>query len=505
MKRWKNAIVVVCAIVMLAVPEVRAEIKLPHVISDHMVLQRDMALPIWGWAEPGEAVTVKLGKQTVQAKADAKGKWMVKLAAMPAGGPLEMTVAGTNTITVKDILVGEVWVGSGQSNMAMSVAGCTDAKKDIAAAKFPNIRLFTCPRRPSGQPESDINAAWRVCSPGTVAYFSAAAYFFGREIHKELKVPVGLVNTSWGGTRIEPWTPIEGFEAVPKLASHVKRVKDANATYRKMLTERLGDMRAWVEDAAKALETGERIPNMPNVKHSLNSHGRETGLYNGMVAPLVPFAIRGALWYQGEANRYDGMHYFEKMKGLIAGWRKVWGQGDFPFLFVQLAPYRYGGDPAALARCWEGQTATLSVPNTGMAVTNDITTLGNIHPPNKQDVGKRLALWALAKTYGKDGLVYSGPLYKSSKVEGNKIRISFDHVGSGLASRDGKPLNWFQIAGADKKFVDAQAKIDGATVLVWSDQVAKPAAVRLGWNQEAEPNLMNKEKLPASSFRTDKW
>jgi sialate O-acetylesterase len=245
------------------------------------------------------------------------------------------------------------------------------------------------------------------------------------------------------------------------------------------------------------------MPALP--AHALNDRARPTGLYNGMIYPLVPFGLRGAIWYQGEANRGDGMLYHEKMKALIGGWRQVWRQGDFPFYYVQLAPYRYGGDPTALPQIWQAQAATLSVPNTGMAVTVDIGNYRNIHPTNKQEVGRRLSLWALAKTYGREGIVYSGPLYESMSVEDGRIRIRFDHVGGGLASRNGKPLDFFEIAGNDKKFVAAEARIDGDTVVVASEQVTQPVAVRLGWHQRATPNLMNKEQLPASPFRTDSW
>ncbi len=491
---------------LLATVPALADVKLPHVIGSHMVLQRDTGLPVWGWAEPGEAVTVKLGQHEAKATADAKGKWMVKLPAMKAGGPYEMTVTGKNTVKLTDILVGEVWVASGQSNMEFAVRGVVRAPAEIAAAKYPQIRLFHVPKRPAGRPMADVNAAWRPCGPKTIPGFSAVAYFFGREIHRELKVPVGLIHTSWGGTRIEPWTPPVGFQSVPKvqgIAQHVEKVK---SNYRTGLGRALDRFEVWVAAARKALADGTPVPPMPpGLKHPLNSHGQPTGLYNGMVHPLVPFAIRGALWYQGESNNGEGMLYHEKMKALITGWRKVWGQGEFPFYYVQLAPYRYGGSALRLPGIWEAQAATLAVPNTGMAVIVDIGNVRDIHPRNKQDVGKRLALWALAKDYGRKDLVYSGPLYKAMKAEDGKIRITFDHVGGGLATRDGKPPSHFQIAGADKKFVDAQAIIDGKTVVVSAAAVAKPVAVRYAWQQLAVPNLMNKEGLPTSPFRTDKW
>ena len=513
-QRWMRLLwISMVAACVLASPAA-ADVRLPKVIGSHMVLQRGQELPVWGWAEPGERVTVTLGGKQAEATAAAGGKWLLKLPAMEAGGPHTLTVKGKNTVTVTDILIGEVWVGSGQSNMEWSVRGTTDGAKEIGAAKFPNIRLFHVPKRPSGNPEDDVNASWRPCDPNSVQHFSAVLYFFGRELHTELKVPVGLIATSWGGTRIEPWTPPEGFMAIPKLEGILKHVQAANANYRKALGGTLDQLEAWVPQARKALAADARIPSMPHIAgHPLANAGAPTGLYNGMVHPLVPFAIRGAIWYQGESNRGDAMMYFEKMKALIGGWRHVWKQAcpersrgsDFPFYFVQLAPFTYGGDPLALPLIWEAQTATLAVPNTGMAVITDVGNLKDIHPRNKQDVGKRLSLWALAKDYGRKDLVYSGPLYKGMKIEGGKIVLSFDHVGGGLVARDGKPLNHFQIAAADKAFLPAEAVIEGDTVVVSCDAVKAPLAVRFGWHQLAEPNLMNKEGLPASPFRTDRW
>jgi len=486
-----------------------ADVKLPAVIGDNMVLQQKMDVPIWGWAEVGEKIVVTIGWQrstAYDATADKDGKWMVKVRTPNAGGPYKIIIKANNTVNLKNVLVGEVWVCSGQSNMQWSVEQTADAEQEIAAANYPKMRLFAVERNASGQPLRDCVGSWSECGPETIGKFSAVSYFFGRELHKELAVPIGLVNTSWGGTRIEPWTPPVGFALVAKLGEILKEVGQADGEYRKSVAESLDSIEAWVQGSRKALAAKEPVPPAPALpKHPLSSRGRPTGLYNAMVHPLVPFGIRGAIWYQGESNLNDGMLYFEKMKALIGGWRSVWGQGDFPFYFVQLAPYHYGEEPLLLPRIWEAQKAALSVPNTGMAVTTDIGNLGDIHPKNKQDVGKRLALWALAKTYGRKDLVYSGPLYKSMSVEQSKVRIRFDHVGSGLSCGDGKALSWFTIAGADKVFVEAEAKIDGDTVVVWSDKVAKPVAVRFGWHQEAEPNLMNKEGLPASPFRTDSW
>lgn len=470
--RVRNVQWLVLLAVVACAASTSAAVKLPSVIGDNMVLQRGEAVPIWGWDDPGTQVTVTLGDSKLTGKADDQGKWCVQLPAMTAGGPHTMTVVGTTRVTVANILVGDVWLCSGQSNMEWSVGNSNNSQEELAAADHPRIRHIKIPHVPAETPQADVaSGGWQVCSPQTVGGWTAVGYFFARHLQQELDVPVGLIGSNWGGTRIEPWTPPVGFQQVPAL---------------KDIADKLDSFPAKKADGAI-------------------NHQSPLALYNGMIAPLVPYGIRGALWYQGESNNGEGMLYFEKQKALIGGWRAIWNKPDLPFYFVQLAPYRYGGDPKNLAGIWEAQTATLSIPYTGMAVTVDISNLTDIHPRNKQDVGKRLALWALAQLYGKSDLVYSGPLYKSMAVEGDKIRLAFDHVGSGLVSRDGQPLNWFTIAGEDKNFVPAQAEIDGATVVVSADSVAHPVAVRFGWTQEAEPNLSNKESLPASPFRTDKW
>ena len=504
----------ICSMMFLTQNFAFAEVKLPSVISNNMILQQEIPAPIWGWAAADEELSIILRIQESDeevfsgtVKADAKGNWRTELPATPAGGPYTITIAGSNTIEVADILFGEVWVCSGQSNMGWTVNQSNNAQEEIAAADYPNIRLFHIPRVASGLPSPDVPAEWRPTTSDSVRHFSAVAYYFGRHVHKEIDVPIGLIDTSWGGTRIEAWTAPDGFDMIPALSAISDEIKDINRNYRNRLPEKIAEIEEWITETREALEKDSTIFKMPEITHPLTPHNRPTALYNHMVYPIVPFAIRGALWYQGESNMREEMMYHEKMKALIHGWRKVWGQGDFPFYFVQLAPW--GGydrdDPTHLPKIWEAQSATLSVPNTGMVVTTDIGNVRDIHPRNKQDVGLRLAFWALAKTYGKDDLVCSGPLYKSMKVEGNKIRISFNHVGSGLESRDGEPLSWVQIAGEDKEFVDAVAEIDGDTIVVSSEEVQSPVAVRLGWNQSAEPNLMNQEGLPVSPFRTDSW
>lgn len=438
--------VAAAALLIQNLSHTRADVKLPNVIASHMVLQRDLPLPIWGWADPEEDVTVRLDDCEVATKADAQGNWKVMLPAVKADGKAHrLIVTGKNKIELEDILIGEVWLGSGQSNMEWGLAATHGATAAIAAADYPQIRLFHVPKVQAPAPAKDVDAAWNVCAPDAMPKFSAVLYYLGQRLHKELKVPIGLINSSWGGSPIEPWT---------------------------------------------------------------TAGGQSGGMFNGMIAPVKPFAIRGVVWYQGETNviQKNGLAYFDKMKALIEGWRQVWGH-DFSFYFVQIAPWSGGQyEDGQLPALWEAQVASLKIPRTGMAVTTDLVdNINDIHPRNKSDVGSRLALWALANIYGQTDLVYSGPLYKSMTVEGNTVRLSFAHTGGGLQSRDGKPLSEFQIAGADGKFVPAKATIDGDTVVVQSPEVTSPTQVRFGWHKVTNPRLTNKEGLPASPFQTNNW
>jgi len=501
----------------VAVPALGA-VTLPHVFGNHMVLQRNMPLPVWGWAEPGETITVTLGPHRAETQADARGDWRVRLPALPAGGPHELVVSGANTLRVTDILVGEVWLCSGQSNMEMGLGVVANGAEEVAAADFPRIRLFELPQTAAGEPARDVAAEWRICRPDTVGAgnwggFSAVAYFFGRELHRELDVPIGLIDASWGGTLIEPWTPPGGCAAVPAVAALAAEAERRDREYKeRTLPASLAEIEAWVAASRAALAAGERLPDTPRwPQHPLAYPHTPTGLYNGMIHPLAPLAIRGALWYQGEANVHtdDGLLYTEKMKALIGGWRAGWGQGDFPFYYVQLAPFKYTlHNPAIrtdqMPLIWQAQLNALAIPNTGMAVTTDVGDWRDIHPADKLTVGRRLALWALTRTYGRDDVVCSGPLYRSLTVAGGKVRVTFDHVGGGLMARDGQPLSWFEVAAADGEFVAARAEIDGDVVVVWSDDVPEPAAVRYAWHMLPEPipNLVNKAGLPASPFST---
>jgi len=449
----------------------QAEVKLPSVFDDHMVLQQGQKLPIWGWADPGESVTVSVAGQTKKTKAGKDGAWDVHLKPLKASKtPVAFSVKGSNSIEFEDVLVGEVWLCSGQSNMEWRVSQSDNPKEEIAAAKHPLIRHIKIPHRPSATPEKDVTperGGWEVCSPETVGNFTAVGYFFARHLQGELDVPIGLLGCNWGGTRIEPWTTPSGFRSVPAL-----------------------------KDIADKLDTFPQKRDNGSINHQ-----SALALHNGMISPINPYGIRGALWYQGESNNGEGMLYYEKKKALINGWRDIWNNKKMPFYFVQLAPYKYGGEPTRLAGIWQAQLETLKVPHTGMAVTTDIGNIRDIHPRNKQEVGRRLALWALTKDYGKKGIEYSGPLFKSARFRKDTASVRFTHA-DGLKSTNGQALSHWEVAGEDEKFAAAQAEIKGSTVVARSDTVKKPKFVRFGYHQEAEPNLANGAGLPASPFTT---
>ncbi|UUO04515.1 sialate O-acetylesterase [Blastopirellula sp. J2-11] len=449
-----------------------ADIRLPAVFSNHMVLQKGKTIPVWGWSDPQEWVTVSIldstGRVTRRQKAltESTGVWSVQLNKLSAGGPYVLRCQGTNTKEFQDVWIGEVWIAVGQSNMEFPVKFVNNADSEIASADIPQIRLFQVAPKISATPQTDCGGSWSVCTPDTVADFSAVAYFFGRRLHKELHIPIGLIIASWGGSDCEAW--------IRRQALHDK------------------------EEFAPILERSAVFqPNSPN---------QAAVLYNAMIYPLIPYPIAGVIWYQGEANTTRAAQYHQLFPTLITDWREQWGQRDFPFLFVQLAPFRYGPrDPEACAELREAQRLTLQLPNTGMAVTTDIGDIRDIHPRNKQDVGQRLALWALAQAYGKKEIVHSGPLYAGYTVEEDSIRIRFSHIGSGLVARNDESLTHFTIAASDKKFVEAKATIEGDTVVVRSTQVANPVAARFAWRDDATPNLFNLEGLPASPFRTDRF
>ena len=487
-----------------------AEVKLPGFFGDSMVLQQQKPIAIWGWAEPGESITVTLADASETATADKTGKWKVALPAMTASKePISLTVKGSNTIEINDILIGEVWLCSGQSNMEWSVRSSSNAAEEIAAADYPMIRHIKVGRKPSTTPLDNIESKWQICSPATAGNFTACGYYMARHLHKQLDVPIGLLNSSWGGTRVEPWTPPVGFEKVEALSDIYKSVLNrtpGTERNRELLQSHIEATKSWVASATEKIAKNENVapsPAFPTELAPFKSHQDPTMLYNGMIHALVGYPIRGAIWYQGESNHNDGMLYTEKKKALINGWRELWGQGDFPFYYVQIAPFQYGNEnPAILAQFWEAQAAVQQLPNTAMVVINDIATLNNIHPPNKQDVGKRLALLALKNDYGRDDVVASSPEMDSMDVLDGKLRISFKNTGGGLKTRDGAAPTHFKVIGAGSNgYQDATATIDGDSIILTSEKTTAPVAFTFAWDKLAEPNLMGGTGLPVGAFR----
>lgn len=619
-----------------------ANVKMPLIFSDGMVLQRNKEIPVWGWADANEKVEVHFNKQTKTIQADKNGKWIIKLAAEKAGGPFELIITGKNKIIIKDVLVGEVWICSGQSNMEFQVSKTKNAEKEIADSNYPMIRHFGVAQDLSGKPKDDLKAGkWEISSKETVGNFTAVGYYFAKKLYAELKIPIGIINTSWGGTNVETWTSREAFQKSDDFKTMIAEVPTLNIDsisklYAKSMKERveriqgtpvstaneisfkessfndsswgelnvpglwenqsLGDldgvvwMRKTITLSAEdiknkavlslskiddedityvnGIEVGKniqwdakRVYEIPTnilkegtntiairivdnsggggiygdvadlkltlgtkiiplegkwkykvivVKTSLSPNSYPSLLYNAMVNPLVPYAVQGVLWYQGEANVWRANQYKKAFPLMITDWRTKFKQGDFPFYFVQLSTFNEQNGNSKVGSRWaelrEAQLETLKLPNTGMAVTTDIGNAKDIHPTNKQDVGLRLAAIALNNVYSKKQ-IYSGPTYKAQKVEGDKIILTFDNIGSGLSTSDNtENVKGFEIAGADKVFHSAKAIIKNNTIIVSSDNVKNPVAVHYGWaDDDTEINLYNKEKFPASPFRTDNW
>jgi len=492
-----------------------AAVELPSIFGSHMVIQRDVKVPVWGLGPAAAEITVEFGGQTKSATVGSDGKWKVVLDPMKASSTGQtMTVTEStgsqatsatpprrllSSVKFDDVLIGDNWICSGQSNMEFGLDGTTNSQQERDdVVNHPNIRFYRVTDHISkDEPQDNCPGSWNTLTPDSARPLTAVGYFFGRRLNKELNIPIGLIQSAWGGTPIEPWTTYAGWEK-----NYVKQVAD------------------WLPLANAAVDKGMSMPPMPEMP----ANKANGGIYNGMIAPLAPYAIKGAIWYQGEANGGEGVSYFYKMQDLIGGWRKVFGVGDFGFYFVQLAnwqnpnPNPEGGDGWAKVR--EAQRKALEIPNTGMAVAIDMADAGNpgdIHPKNKQDVGWRLAQWALYQTYGKKKLVPSGPLFRSVAASGNKLTVAFDWVGSGLIVGEkkgldpvkeivGGKLKGFAIAGADRKWVWADAVIDGKTVVLSSPEVPNPVAARYAFSMNPDTaNLYNKEGMPASPFRSDDW
>ncbi len=516
MRRWflSLAVLVCCASVALA------DVKLHGLFTDHMVLQQKTTVPVWGQADPEEKVTVTFQGQKTVATADATGKWMAKLTNLEPGGPFEMTIEGKNTIKLVDVLVGEVWICSGQSNMQWTVSQSKDPKETIAASANPNLRLFQQRQVTSGKPleytqTTDAWKNWRVSSPESVPGFSAVAYFFGQSLQKARNVPVGLIHTSWGGTPAEAWTSAEFLEKTPEVAHYLKtitrQVENWENNQESILKNYEDQRKKHEESAAKLRAENKKVPAAPRKpQHPNQSPNSPCRLYNAMIHPMIPFAIKGAIWYQGESNAGRAYEYRTLFPTMIQSWRAAWGY-DFPFLFVQLAPFMDSSEQPQVsnwAELREAQLLTsLNLPGTAQAVITDTTDpktdQKDIHPKNKQPVGERLALAARQKVYG-EKIVGTGPLFDKLTIEGNKAILHFTSIGSGLECK-GSELTGFTIAGEDKKFYNAKARIAGNTVVVTCDAVKQPVAVRFGWANYPVVNLFNKEGVPASPFRTDTW
>ncbi len=557
-------------------PTAHADVKLPAIFGDHMVLQQEAKVPVWGMADAGEKVTVTVGDHTATTTANSDGKWRVDLNPFPNGAPATtMTVTGKDTLTFQDVLIGDVWLASGQSNMEASLAYDYNGKNEIPQAKDSQLRLFLVSKKTSLQPLTDVSSpytwkpwsgarlresdgdrpgTWIVCAPHAAGDFSAVAYFFGKELRSHLNRPIGVIGDYWVGTLAEAWTSLDGLQKAPPFTTYIDAYQQNLANFPKLdpdyekaaaaYATDLKDYEVKVDEAMTRFQTAQKafkdaqkagtqpLPPAPPDRPTLPPHPKvpispdggsmgPANLFSGMIAPLIPYAIKGVIWYQGESNtRSKALEYRILFPRLIADWREKWGEGDFPFLYVQISHFPYASDgTSALVR--EAQVKTLSMPNTAMAVTVDIPCDDAGHPHDKEDPAKRLALAARHVAYG-ENLICSGPIYQSMKVEGKSIGISFTQIGGGLIighppyqplTAFNKPLAplptdklvGFTIAGGDKKFVPADAKIDGDTVIVSSPDVPNPVAVRFAWGDAVDDNLYNKENLPASPFRTDDW
>lgn len=480
----------------------RADVRLPALFTDNMVLQRDVAAPIWGWADEGEQITIEINGKTVKAVA-ADGKFQAKLPKQKASAePTTLKIKGKNEIAINNVLVGEVWIASGQSNMEWPLRASFEAQKDIEAATNPNIRLFTVPKNKQLKPVDDVKSKWELCDPNSVKGFSAVAYYFGRDLQKALNVPVGLIHTSWGGSPAEVWMSEDA------LVGNADYDRDILEAFKKQEENYNNQLAAWEKEKADAAKE-----NKPFNKNRPNLGWRPTELYNGMIAPLIPYAIKGAIWYQGESNASRAKQYRTLYADMIKNWRHDWNQGDFTFLGVQLAPWdknrkrsleEIAKEPgnSDWAELREAQVyATKILKNVGLAVITDVGDKDDIHPTKKGPVGSRLALLAQKIAYGKDVAAY-GPTLKKTEIKGKEVVLTFDNAKGGLEAR-GDKLTGFSIAGDDGKHVWADARIEGNKVIVSSASVEKPAAVRYGWSDYPIVNLWNKEGLPASPFRTD--
>lgn len=537
-----------CLLLILLLPPLlaRAEIKLPAFIADHMVLQRDVAVPVWGWAKPGEEVSVSFAGQTKATQANEQGQWLVKLDPMPASDqPRDLIISSNHKCT--DVLVGEVWLASGQSNMGFPLTSAHNADQALAAAGDPLLRFFTVQNATAAEPQKDLRGRWDLSDPNTAKAFSAVAYFFARDLRAKLGVPVAILHSSWGGTPAQAWLSMDALREAPAFENHAKSYVAALARHREVIAhpEKMDayrkDLAQWQKQVAPAFNEAMKTwnagpkrnpkptparpepanPDPMDIPSPSSRPGTPSVIFNAKISPLVGYAMRGALWYQGEANAGNGIEYRTLLPRLIGDWRKRWGQGDFPFLIVQLAAWDMDKNPAPLHQYpWlrEAQAMTAkAVPNTALAVAIDVGNPADVHPKGKEPVGQRLALAARKLAYGEAQLVASGPVFREARAEGSNMHVTFTEIGSGLTLgqapwRAEGDTPWptdklvgFTLAGEDQEWHDAEAKIEGDTIIVSSPAVTKPVAVRYAWANSPRCNLYNREALPAVPFRSDDW
>jgi sialate O-acetylesterase len=473
-----------------------------------MVLQQERKMNVWGKADPGESVTVQLGPESAQATAGKDGSWGVKLPGLPSGGPYDMTVSGKNSVTVRNVAVGEVWLCAGESNMEYKVMAARNGQEEMADAELPMVRVFKVKHALSEKPQADCEGAWVVCDPDTAKDFSAIGFFFARELNRRLRVPVGVIESAWGPSPAEAWTPQAALEKNPALHAALDRYAKAVADYPATLAAYQAKLADWQGAADSAKAAGSPAPLKPVPPLAPGGPREPAALYNGMIYPLVRYPIRGVLWYQGESNTSDPALYRKLFPAMIEAWRADWGEGELPFLYAQLSGFlgrRSQPEESRWAELREAQSQALDTPETGMAVTADTGGEHEMHPADKQDVAHRLALIAEGEVYGKSGAAASGPVFSGMDIEDGKAFLSFTHTDGGLAAKNGQRLKGFEIAGQDRAFAWAEARIDGDRVIVQSSQVTKPVAVRYGWADFPDCTLFNKAGLPASPFRTDDW
>lgn len=500
MRKYLLSILITCGTLLAFTLTVEANVKLPALISDNMVLQQQSEVTLWGWANKGEQISIKPSwlKKEIKTVAGDDGNWQIKVKTIKSGGPYVISFSGDNRIEVRNVLLGEVWLASGQSNMEFYMdkgegwrTGVINYQEEIAKANNPAIRMIDVPNTVSDTPRNNFDGRWEVCTPATAGKFSAVAYYFAIKVQQETGFPIGIINATWGGTPAESWTRKEVLEKDFKPI--LDRYQKACDNYPEAFEKFRSKLDQWKADTSTQKKGAPKEPIGP--KHNKSPYK----LYNGMIVPLLPYKLRGVIWYQGESNATYAWQYRSLFPAMIADWRLQFNNKDLPFYFVQIAPHN-GQNPVIR----EAQLYTFkNVPNTGMVVTTDIGDAKDIHPRNKKPVGERLARWALHNQYGNTKLETSGPLYKSMHIEGSKIILHFDHA-EGLSFQGEVPKE-FVIASKDEKFLPAKATIKGNNIEVWSDEIASPVAVRFAWKNVPEPNLFNQSGLPASPFRTDNW